>query len=213
MFTGIVEELGTVEAIVHRSGGARVRVRCRRVLEDASPGCSIATNGVCLTATELRPDSFSADVAPETLACSNLGALQPGALVNLERPLLPTTRLNGHIMQGHVDGTGEFLSLNKLSADAWWLQVRVPAPLCRYVAHKGSIALDGISLTIAAIEGDRVSVSIVPHTFQNTTLGAYRVGSPINIECDILAKHVERLLGALDLKPGLSIDRLRENGF
>lgn len=208
MFTGIIEELGTVEA-----AGARLRVRCGKVLEDLSEGASIAVNGVCLTALELRPDSFAADLAPETLRRSNLGALRHGSRVNLERPLSPAGRLSGHIVQGHVDGTGEFLSLEPLGDENWWLKVRVPVELDPFLVFKGSIAIDGISLTIAALEGDVLSVTIIPHTYRNTTLGHYRPGSRVNLECDILAKHVEKLIRNLDLRSGLTVEKLRENGY
>src|SRR6185295_6845167 len=132
------------------TAGTRLSIRCSTVLGDAAMGASIAVNGVCLTAAELRPDSFSADLAPETLRRSNLGDLRPGSRVNLERPLSPTGRLSGHIVQGHVDGTGEFLALESLGDENWWLRIRVPAELDRFLVYKGSVAIDGISLTIAA---------------------------------------------------------------
>jgi riboflavin synthase len=213
MFTGIIEELGAVESVQTRAAGARLRVRCSTVMSDMTPGASIAVNGVCLTAVDPRPDSFSADLAPETLRCSNLGDLRAGSRVNLERPLSPTGRLSGHIVQGHVDGTGEFLSLEDLGEDHWWLRVRVPAALDAFLVFKGSIAIDGISLTIAALEGDSLSVTIIPHTFRNTTLGGYRAGARLNLECDVLAKHVEKLLRKLDLKGALTVEKLRENGY
>lgn len=208
MFTGIIEELGTVEA-----AAPRLRIRCSTVLEGSTEGASIAVNGVCLTAVDLRPDSFAADVAPETLRRSNLGALRPGSRVNLERPLSPTGRLSGHIVQGHVDGTGEFLSLEALGDDNWWLRIRVPAELDPFLVYKGSIAIDGISLTIAALEADVLSVTIIPHTFRNTTLGGYRPGAKVNLECDVLAKHVEKLLRKLDVKSGLTVEKLKEQGY
>ena len=213
MFTGIIEELGTVAAMETRSTGARLRVRCATVLSDAGEGASIAVNGVCLTALDLRPDSFSADVAPETLSRTNLGALRAGSRVNLERPLSPTSRLSGHIVQGHVDGTGELLGLDALGDENWWLRVRVPDELDPFLVFKGSIAIDGISLTIAAIEGGVLSVTIIPHTYRNTTLGGYKPGARVNLECDVLAKHVEKLLRKLDLAPGLTVEKLREQGF
>lgn len=213
MFTGIVEELGSVESVEGRAAGARLRVQCRKVLEDMTEGASIAVNGVCLTAVDLRPDSFGADLAPETLRRSNLGALRAQSRVNLERPMSPGGRLSGHIVQGHVDATGEFLSLEALGDENWWLRLRVPAEIDPYLVYKGSIAIDGISLTIAALESDVLSVTIIPHTYRNTTLGAYSPGSRLNIECDILAKHVEKLIRALDLKPRLTAERLREQGY
>jgi riboflavin synthase len=209
MFTGIIEELGTVASIQ----GGRLSVRCATVREDLSEGASVAVNGVCLTAVDLRPDTFSADLAPETLRRSNLGELRAGSRVNLERPLSPTARLSGHIVQGHVDGTGELLGLDALGDENWWLRVRVPAELDPFLVYKGSVAIDGISLTIAALEGDVLSVTIIPHTYRNTTLGGYRPGARVNIECDVLAKHVEKLLRKLDVKAGLTVEKLRENGY
>ena len=213
MFTVIIEELGEVESLLSRSTGARLKVRCSTVMTDMTVGASIAVNGVCLTAVDPRPDSFSADLAPETLRLSNLGDLRAGSRVNLERPLSPTGRLSGHIMQGHVDGTGEFLSLEALGDDNWWLRIRVPPELDPFLVYKGSIAIDGISLTIAALEGDVLSASIIPHTWRNTTLGGYRPGARVNLECDILAKHVEKLLRKLNVKSPLTVDKLRENGY
>jgi len=209
MFTGIVEELGSVASL--QSG--RLTVRCSTVREDLAEGASIAVNGVCLTAVDLRPDSFSADLAPETLRRSNLGDLRPGSRVNLERPLSPSGRLSGHIVQGHVDGTGELLGLEALGDENWWLRVRVPAELDPFLVFKGSVAIDGISLTIAALEGDVLSVTIIPHTYRNTTLGGYRPGARLNLECDVLAKHVEKLLRKLEVKAPLTIEKLREDGY
>jgi riboflavin synthase len=208
MFTGIVEELGTVE-----TAGSRLKVRCSTVMEDLTEGASIAVNGVCLTAVDLKPGAFHADLAPETLRRSNLGDLRAGSRVNLERPLSPTGRLSGHIVQGHVDGTGEFLALDDLGADNWWLRIRVPDELDPFLVYKGSIAIDGISLTIAALDGDTLSVTIIPHTYKNTTLAGYRPGARLNLECDILAKHVEKLLRKLDTKRALTVETLREQGF
>jgi riboflavin synthase len=194
MFTGIVEELGTVESFHRGSAGARLRIRGPVVYPALSEGASIAVNGVCLTAVDLAEGTFAADLAPETLSRTNLGDLKAGSRVNLERPVTPSTLLSGHIMQGHIDGTGELVTLKDLGEGNWWLDVRVPEKLERYLVHKGSIAIDGISLTIAALDGNLVSVTIIPHTFTHTTLGSARVGSRLNIEVDVLAKHVEKLL-------------------
>jgi len=189
MFTGIVEELGTVA-----EAGTRLEVLCTTVLSDLSIGASIAVNGVCLTAVAVLENGFAADLAPETLSRSNLGDLVKGSRVNLERPVTPATRLSGHIVQGHVDATGEIISLDMLGDGNWWLKVRVPQTLDRYLVEKGSITLDGISLTIAAIDQGLVSVTIIPHTFANTTIGQARVGTRLNVEVDVLAKHLEKLL-------------------
>jgi riboflavin synthase len=213
MFTGIIEELGTVAAVETRAAGSRLTVRCATVMEDLREGASIAVNGVCLTAVNLRPDSFAADQAPETLRRSNLGDLRVGSRVNLERPLSPSGRLSGHIVQGHVDGTGEFVSLDALGDENWWLRIRVPTELDAFLVYKGSIAIDGISLTVAALEADVLSVTIIPHTYRNTTLAGYRPGARLNLECDILAKHVEKLLRKLEMKGPLTVENLRENGY
>lgn len=194
MFTGIIEEVGAVCAVEPRATGARLTIGCRSVLADASEGSSIAVNGVCLTARALTPGSFSADLAPETLSRTNLGALRPGSRVNLERPLAAGGRLSGHIVQGHVDGTGIFSVLRDLGDGNWWLEIRAPHALTRYMVEKGSIAIDGISLTIAKLDADLLSVAIIPHTYANTTLGGYGTGDAVNLEVDILAKHVEKLL-------------------
>jgi|SRR5215469_8442779 riboflavin synthase len=195
MFTGIIEELGSVVELEPRAAGARIRIQCAKVLEDLTEGASIAVNGVCLTAVSITPESFSADLAPETLSRSNLGALTVKSPVNLERPVTPATRLSGHIVQGHVDARGEIVGLDELGDGNWWLKVRVPQSLDRYLVHKGSIAIDGISLTIASLEdGPVVGVTIIPHTIAHTTLGSARIGSIVNIEVDVLAKHVEKLL-------------------
>lgn len=213
MFTGIVEETGQVEGLETQPAGARMRIRCRRVLPDLAEGASVAVNGVCLTAVDIRSSSFAADISPETLTRTNLGRLRAGAGVNLERPLSPSGRLGGHIVQGHVDGTAEFLSLEDLGAGNWWLKVRVAEALERYLVEKGSVALDGVSLTIAAVEGPDLACAIIPHTFANTTLGGYRPGDRVNIECDILAKHVEKLLERFDRPARLSMDKLRDLGY
>ena len=195
MFTGIIEELGTVASLEARSAGERLVVECHTVLSDATEGSSIAVNGVCLTALALTLNSFAADLAPETLARTNLGDIAPGARVNLERSVTPATRLSGHIVQGHVDATGVLIALDELGDGNWWLKLQVPEALDRYMVHKGSIAIDGISLTIAALDpGPIVGVTIIPHTFAHTSLGQAKIGTRLNIEVDVLAKHIEKLL-------------------
>lgn len=193
MFTGIVEELGHVAELQVKDTGALLTVECSSVLQDATLGASIAVNGTCVTAVQLSADRFSADLAPETLRRTNLGFLQAGSRVNLERPLRANSRLDGHFVLGHVDGTGEIVSLESLGDDNWWLQVRVPEELTRYVVKKGSLAVDGISLTVADIEGNLASFTVIPHTFEHTTLREYRAGARVNLEVDILAKHLEKL--------------------
>ena len=209
MFTGIIEELGVVER-----AGTRLEIRAREVLSDLAPGASIAVNGVCLTAVRIPVAAFSADVSPETLARSSLGALRSGDEVNLERPLSPSGRLGGHLVQGHVDGTGSFLELEPAGDGNWWLKVAIPEDLERYVVEKGSIAIDGISLTVAAIADGVMSAAIIPHTYASTNLKSRRSGERVNIECDVLAKYVEKLLGAAPKeRPRLTMDKLRELGY
>jgi riboflavin synthase len=189
VFTGIVEEQGTIAA-----PGARMYVKCSKVLEDTREGSSIAVNGACLTATNIDTAGFWCDLSPETLARTNLGALREGSRVNLERPAAVGDRLSGHIVQGHVDGTAEFLSLDSLPDGNWWLKVRVPHELDRYMIHKGSITLDGVSLTIASLEDNVTGVAIIPYTYENTIIGNYRSGARINVEVDLVGKYVEKLL-------------------
>ena len=232
MFTGIIEELGLVAELKRgsaESSGARLVIRAESALRDSPSGAklkegeSIAVNGVCLTARDIAAESFSADLSPETLERSSLGALRPGSRVNLERAMTPTTRFGGHIVQGHVDGVGKLLALDPLPDGNYWLSVEVPSELERYVVWKGSIALNGISLTVASLEGNRLGAAIIPHTYENTILCDMKPGDPINIECDVLAKYVEKLLSALEVpsasprKPrkasSVTIDRLIEEGF
>jgi riboflavin synthase len=193
MFTGIIEELGRVISLDAGSAGARLVIGCKSTLQDAAIGASIAVNGTCLTAVELAEDHFAADLAPETLARTNLGALHEGSAVNLERPLRANARLDGHFVLGHVDGTAELVSLTALGNDNWWLKILVPEELTRYIVEKGSLAVDGMSLTVAAIQDREVGFTIIPHTYKNTTLHGYQAGANINIEVDILAKHLEKL--------------------
>ena len=194
MFTGIIEETGRVAALDRSDAGARMRIEAQTVLSDLEIGGSIAVNGCCLTAVEITGDGFAADLSPETLEKTNLGDLQVGSVVNLERPLLPTSRLSGHFVQGHVDGTGELLGLDELGDGNWRLRVRTPPEMQAHLVYKGSIAIDGISLTIARLDGDVVEVAIIPHTYAETNLAVRRPGERVNLEADMIAKHVARLL-------------------
>ena len=200
MFTGIIEELGQVVELVPGADSARVTVRGPMVTADAVPGASIAVNGVCLTVVDLAGDTFTADVMAQTLALTSLVTAAPGIPVNLERPVLANGRLGGHIVQGHVDGTGTVIE--RVPGDGWELvRVAVPAALSRYVVAQGSITMDGVSLTVAELqdrpEGDSViTVSLIPETLARTTLGHRAVGEWVNLEVDVLAKYVERLTGA-----------------
>ena len=194
MFTGIVEELGHVVSLAHGPDSAVVRIRGPLVTADAAPGASIAVNGICLTVVEHDADSFSVDVMAETLRRTCLGELTPGSPVNLERAVAVGDRLGGHIVQGHVAGTGTILA--RQPGDRWEVvTISLPGELARYVVEKGSITVDGVSLTIAGLDDASFQVSLIPTTLALTTLGTKQVGEPVNLEVDVLAKYVERLLG------------------
>lgn len=217
MFTGIIQAVGTVVAMQARGGDLRLRIHAGKLpLADVALGDSICTNGVCLTVTELPGDGYWADVSVETLNFTTLGALKPGALVNLEKSLTPQSRLGGHIVSGHVDGVGEVVSLGQ---DARSIRVVIQAPdaLARYIAHKGSICVDGTSLTVNAVNGAKFDLNIIPQTMAETVFGQYRPGSRVNLEVDVIARYLERLLqgdaAAVAGKAGLSLDTLAEHGF
>jgi riboflavin synthase len=190
MFTGIVEEVGRVASL----DGARLRVECSTVREDAELGASVAVNGVCLTVVEDADGALAFDLSEETLRRTALDRLAPGVAVNLERPATLSTRLGGHLVQGHVDGIGRIVSIEADAEDGAWLTVSVPDELRRYLVEKGSVTVDGVSLTLAALEGDTFSVALIPHTLAVTTFGSARAGDPVNLEVDVIAKYVERLL-------------------
>ncbi|GAB2586672.1 riboflavin synthase [Streptomyces capparidis] len=193
MFTGIVEELGEVVAVEELGDSSRFRLRGPKVTQGARHGDSIAVNGVCLTVVETGGGEFTADVMAETLARSSLGALRPGSRVNLERPMELGGRLGGHLVQGHVDGTGEIVE--RVPGERWEIvKISLPAHLSRYVVEKGSITVDGISLTVVDAAADHFTVSLIPTTLQLTTLGVKQPGDPVNLEVDVIAKYVERLL-------------------
>jgi riboflavin synthase len=196
MFTGIIEELGTVESLTPGADPARLVIRSPRVLEGISLGDSIAVSGCCLTVTSHDGQTWSADVIATTLAATALGDLRPGDVVNLERCVRADSRLDGHIVQGHVDGTGEILS-RKEQAGTTLLRLRLPEGLARYVVAKGSLAVDGVSLTVAEIDGDEVTIGLIPETLERTTLGRREVGQSVNLEVDVLAKYVEKLTAGL----------------
>ncbi len=195
MFTGIVEERGQVVSVTPMGDSARLVIRAEIALSDAKLGDSIAVNGVCLTIADRDAQTFTADVMAETLTRSSLGSAAPGVQVNLERAMLADGRLGGHLVQGHVDGTGSILSIEP--ADHWTLvRVAIPVDLARYVAEKGSITVDGVSLTVVGVTDDSFSVSLIPTTLRETTLGERKVGQIVNLEIDVIAKYVERLLEA-----------------
>ena len=196
MFTGIVEELGQVRALEPNEGGARIEITATVAIEDAISGASIAVNGCCLTVVELGDGWWAADAVTETLVRTSLGALAVGDPVNLERPLRLADRLGGHLVQGHVDGVGELVDRRALPDGSTRMQFGLPAHLLRYIVEKGSITVDGISLTVAALHEDGFDVAVIPHTLEVTNLGAKQPGGQVNLEVDVLAKYVERLLAA-----------------
>ncbi len=193
MFTGIIEELGKVRSIEQRSENARIVIEAHLVVEGTNHGDSIAVNGVCLTALDLQKDSFAADVSMETLSRSTLGSLKPGVPVNLERSVTPATRLGGHIVQGHVDARGELLGVED-HGESWTVRFGYPREIARYLVFKGSVAVEGISLTIAALVDDYFEVAIIPKTWEVTNLSQLKVGDGVNLEVDVIGKYVERLL-------------------
>ncbi|MCZ9293084.1 riboflavin synthase [Corynebacterium meitnerae] len=200
MFTGLVEEVGCVEKLEQLNDAVRLTVRGPLVTSDAAPGDSIAVDGVCLTVVDKLPEGFTADVMQETLNRSRLGSYEVGSRVNLERALAAGTRLGGHIVQGHVDGVGELLS--RTPSEHWEvLRFALPTDLARYVVEKGSIAINGTSLTVSAVGEDFLEVSLIPTTLADTTFGEMAVGEPVNLEVDVVAKYVEKMVGGYHLKP------------
>jgi len=219
MFTGIIQAVGSVASMQDIGGDKRVRIETAGLpLDDVELGDSIAVSGVCLTVIEKHADGFSADVSGETLSRTGLGNLKKASAVNLEKAVTPTTALGGHLVSGHVDGIGEIVS-RQADARSVRFSVRVPSSLARYIAEKGSICTDGISLTVNAVDGDVFELNIVPHTLEQTTMDGFDVGRKVNIEVDIIARYLERLLlGERAAEPGLAGSELTraflaENGF
>lgn len=214
MFTGIIEEIGIIKSVKRGSRSVVLEVRAKKVLEDLKVGDSIATNGVCLTVISFSGTDFCADVMPETLQRTNLQELRAGDPVNLERALCLNGRLGGHLVSGHVDGTGRIMEKER-DENAIWVTIAAAPALLRYMVAKGSITIDGISLTVVSVDDTCFKVSVIPHTREETTLLHKRVGAIVNLENDILAKYVEKLLNPVPAKPegGLTLDLLIANGF
>ena len=200
MFTGIIEELGSVRSIEERGENARLVISARVVTEGTNHGDSISVNGVCLTALDIQPDSFAADVSRETLQRSTLGSLKPGAPVNLERAVTPATRLGGHIVQGHVDARGQFAGVEN-HGESWTLKIAYPKEIARYLVFKGSVAVEGISLTIAGLTDEHFEIAIIPKTWEVTNLSHLKPGDAVNIEVDVIGKYVEKLLSSVAENP------------
>lgn len=214
MFTGIVEEVGKVTSIREEGGTRRLVVSASHLTKELKKGDSIAVSGVCLTAVAIKPDSVAFDLAEETWKRTSFSRLHGGALVNLELPIRADGRFGGHIVQGHVDGTGEFLALDRIAgADDYWLRVRIPAELTRYAIFKGSLAIEGISLTVARIKGREVTVAIIPHTREMTNLKSLKRGDPVNLEVDMIAKYVEKMMQGESANSPLTLERLVQQGF
>ena len=212
MFTGLIQKTGTIASLQARDGGTRIRVSAPGFAAQLKEGDSVAVSGVCLTALSPNYETFEADLAQETIARTSLSRLAPGWLVNLELPTPAGTPLGGHIVQGHVDGTGNWISLDPTSPDSGdrWLRIEIPEDLTRYVVEKGSITVEGISLTVAAITGTRVTMAIIPHTFQATNLHTFRPGDPVNIEVDVLARYAEKQRQA---RRKWTVEELMSRGF
>ncbi len=214
MFTGIIEELGTIQTLTQSRDGARIVVNAPTILSDAKIGDSIAVNGVCLTVVEKTTPTFAADISAETLRRTSLKQIQTGSKINLERPMTPSARFGGHIVQGHVDGMGEFLSA-KAEGDGWNVRLGFPAELGKYIVEKGSITVDGISLTVAALGDDWFEIAVIPHTWKVTNLSRLKRGQAVNLEVDIIAKYVERMLQPhLAKQPStLTLEKLQQLGY
>jgi riboflavin synthase len=214
MFTGIIEEVGRVTNIGHENDNRRLRVSASNLVKELKKGDSIAVSGVCLTAVEITPNSFGADLAEETWNRTSFSRIKPGALVNLELPMRADGRFGGHIVQGHVDGTGKFVALEEVpGADNYWLRIEIPPELARYVIFKGSLSIEGISLTVAKVEETEATVAIIPHTTEMTNLKSLRHGDPVNLEVDMIAKYVERMMRGDSAKRSITIERLLREGF
>ncbi len=214
MFTGIIEEVGRVTNIGHENENRRLTVSSSNLVKELKKGDSIAVSGVCLTAVEIAPKSFGADLAEETWNRTSFSRIKPGALVNLELPMRADGRFGGHIVQGHVDGTGKFVALDEIpGADNYWLRIEIPPDLARYVIFKGSLSIEGISLTVAKVEGTEVTVAIIPHTTEMTNLKSLKPGDPVNLEVDMIAKYVEKMMRGDSTNSSINVERLVREGF
>lgn len=214
MFTGLIEEIGTVLSVKQKGSSAQITIAAKKILVGAKRGDSIATNGVCLTVVEFNREGFSVDVMPETMKKSSLKNLNIGSKVNLERALQIGDRLHGHFVSGHIDGLGYIRSYDN-EDNAIWITIEAAEDVLKYVVYKGSIAIDGISLTVAYVDDKAFKVSIIPHTGQETTLFTKRVGDEVNLECDMLGKYIEKFMRTNEKqqKKDISLDFLQENGF
>lgn len=214
MFTGIIEELGKIAAFEKRGDGARIKISAKVVTADSNEGDSIAINGVCLTALDVKTDSFSADVSGETLDRSTLGNLSVGSAVNLERAVTPQTRLGGHIVQGHVDARGTFISAAQ-NGDFWTVRIGFPEEIGQYLVYKGSVSVEGISLTVADLADEHFEIAVIPKTWELTNLSTLKAGDEVNLEADVIAKYVERIMlyGKAKKADDITMEKLEKLGF
>ena len=214
MFTGIIEEVGKITAVAQQDRSRRLTVSCSKLLVELKPGDSIAVSGVCLTAVGLGNHSFVADLAQETWTRTSFSRIDEGALVNLELPMRANGRFDGHIVQGHVDGTGKFIALDEIpGTDNFWLCIEIPPDSARYVIFKGSLSIEGISLTVAKIERTKVTVAIIPHTTEMTNLKSLKPGDPVNLEVDMIAKYVEKMMKGDSENSSITLEKLVQAGF
>jgi riboflavin synthase len=214
MFTGIIEEIGKVTAIEVHDEKRRLTVSCSKLLPELKQGDSISVSGVCLTAVDIANNSFTADLAQETWKQTSFSRLEEGAVVNLELPMRANGKFDGHIVQGHVDGTGTLVSLAPVKGGSdSLLTIRVPSELTRYIVAKGSLAIEGISLTVAAVDGVEVRVAIIPHTAEVTNLGSLKPGDPLNLEVDVIAKYVEKMIAPEKARSSITLEKLVRAGF
>jgi riboflavin synthase len=214
MFTGIVEEVGRITRIDQRGENRRITISAQHAPTELKTGDSVAVSGVCLTALDIRPESFCADLAPETWEHTSFSRIHDGALVNLELPMKADGRFGGHIMQGHVDGVGEFIALERIAnSENWWLRIELPRDVEKYTVYKGSIAIEGISLTVAKLEGRICTIAVIPHTVEMTNLNSLKRGDPVNLEADVIAKYVEKMMHGESAESSLTVEELVRQGF
>jgi len=214
MFTGIVEEIGRVTRIEQRGENRRITIQAGKTPKELGTGHSVAVSGVCLTALDIKPNSFCADLAPETWVRTSFSRIHEGALVNLELPMKADGRFGGHIVQGHVDGVGKFISFERIAdSENRWLNIELPADIEKYTVYKGSISIEGISLTVAKLDKNRCAVAIIPHTVEMTNLHSLKPGDPVNLEADLIAKYVEKIMKGENSQTTLSIEALVAQGF
>jgi riboflavin synthase len=214
MFTGIVEEIGRITRIDQRGENRRITVAAQHAPKELKTGDSVAVSGVCLTALDIKAESFCADLAPETWLRTAFSRIHDGALVNLELPMRADGRFGGHIMQGHVDGVGELVALERIAnSENWWLRIELPRDVEKYTVYKGSIAIEGISLTVAKLEGRMCTVAIIPHTVEMTNLNSLKPGDPVNLEADVIAKYVEKMMRSESAESSLTVEELVRQGF